>query len=118
MGFVQSMRSLPRSGPATRSACGTRHRPRCLPVRPHGQLVPARVAEVEPTAARERVGLADDLPTRLHELRFDLFQTGGVDHHERIAGPGGPGLAEAAAQTSALGAAVVRSAILEPPTRN
>jgi len=73
---------------------------------------------VEPAAARERVGRADDLPTRLLELCLDVFQTGGVDHHERIGGPDGRVLREAAAQAAVLEARVVGSVILEPPAED
>src|SRR2546422_8576054 len=38
--------------------------------------------------------------SRLRDLGFDVFQPGGVDHHERIGGPDGRVLREAAAQAA------------------
>src|SRR5437867_11083723 len=70
---------------------------------------------MKPAAARERVGLSDDLPARLLDLRFDRLELSGVDHHQRISGPDGRVLCEAAAQAAILEARVVRSVILEPP---
>src|SRR5439155_10527409 len=89
-----------------------------LPIGPHSQLVPARIAEVESAAAGERVGRSDDLPARALDLRLDVFQTGGVDHHEWIGGPDGRVLREAAAQAAILEARVVGPVILEPPAEH
>src|SRR5437773_1042012 len=110
-------RPIPRFAPVT-SATGGVQRLSGLPVRPHGQLVPARIAEMKPAAARERVRLSDDLPARLLDLRFDRLELSGVDHHQRISGPDGRVLCEAAAQAAILEARVVRSVILKLPAED
>src|SRR5689334_10057695 len=89
-----------------------------LPVRPYGQLVPAGITEMEPAASRERVGLADDLPARLRDLRFDRFELDRVDHDQWIRGPNGRVLREPATQTAILEARVVRSVVLELPAED
>src|SRR3989442_534370 len=111
----QTSRPIPRFAPVTRATPRSTAR---LPIRPHGQLVPARIAEMEPAAAGERVSVSDDLPARLRDLGFDVFQPGGVDHHERIGGPDGRVLREAAAQAAILKAGIVRSVILERPAED
>src|SRR6266700_1845080 len=73
---------------------------------------------MEAAATGERVGLSDDLPARLLDLRLDVFQTGGVDDHERIGGPDGRVLGEATAQAAILKAGVVRSVVLELPAED
>src|SRR5207244_8372341 len=59
--------------PSSRSSAAS-IRVSALSVRPHGQLVPAGIAEMESAAARKRVGLPYDLPTGLLDLSFDRFE--------------------------------------------
>src|SRR5207245_862628 len=103
-----------RRGRTPRSA----RRPLPLPVRPHGQLVAARVGEVEPAAARKGKRGLYDLPARLLDLRFDVFQSGGVDHDERATGSHRRRFREPAAQASVLEARVVRPVVFEPPVED
>jgi hypothetical protein len=90
----------------------------CSAVRPHGQLVPAWIAEVEAAAARERVGFSDDFPARLLDLRFDRFELDGVDYDERIRGPDRRVLRETTAEAAIFEARVVGSVVCEPPAED
>src|SRR5467141_1259645 len=73
---------------------------------------------MEPPAARECVGLADDLPACLRDLRFDRVELDSVHHDEWIGRPHGRVLREAAAQAPILEARVVGSVILESPAEH
>src|SRR5882762_2181286 len=73
---------------------------------------------MEPPAARECVGLADDLPACLCDLRFDRVELDRVHHDEWIGRPHGRVLREAAAQAPILEARVVGSVILESPAEH
>src|SRR3989440_11630745 len=89
-----------------------------LTVRPYGQLVAARIAEVKAAATRERIRPAHDRAAGLLDLRLGRFQRGGVNHHQRIGGPDRRVLREPPAQATVLEGRVVRSVILELPAEH
>ena len=66
---------------------------------------------------KENVGFTIFPPACL-TLRFDVFQSGGVDHDERATGSHRRRFREPAAQASVLEARVVRPVVFEPPVED
>src|SRR5260370_213620 len=87
-------------------------------VRPDGEFVAARVAEVEPAAAGEGERLPHDAAPRLLHLRFELFQVAAVDDDQWPSRPRRLAAREAPRESAALKARVIGPVVFEPPAEH
>src|SRR5260370_4433583 len=84
-------------------------------VRPDGEFVAARVAEVEAAAAGEGERLPHDAAPRLLHLRFELLQVAAVDDDHRPSRPRPPAAREAPPASAPLNARLIGPVGFEPP---
>src|SRR4051812_5714985 len=87
-------------------------------LRPHRQLVPARVAEVKPTPTGKVKGWLRDLSTCRRHGGGDSVQVGGVQHDEGTTRRGGFPPPEPAAQPAIHKTRVLRTVVGERPAED
>src|SRR5229473_1698707 len=87
-------------------------------VRPDGEFVAARVAEVEAAAAGEGERLPHDAAPRLLHIRFELLQVAAVDDDQRPSRPRRLAAREAPRESAVLKARVIGPVVFEPPAEH
>src|SRR5258708_38739212 len=105
-----------RRGPSIRAGVANR-RVRSV-VRPDGELVAARVAEVEAAAAGKGERLPHDAAPRLPHLRLEGLQVAAVDDNQRSSRPHRLVAREPPRESAVLKARVVGPVVLEPPAEH
>src|SRR5260370_5878303 len=102
-----------RRGPSIRAG-GANRRVRSV-VRPDGELVAARVAEVEAAAAGKGERLPHDAAPRLPHRRLKGLQAAAVDDNQRSSRPPRLVAREPPPESAVLKSRVVRPPVFEPP---